>query len=642
MKNILTRLSVAVLVCLISAQMSAQTPILIHSHNDYRRTVPFYEAYSQGVHSIEVDCFYRDGVLLVGHDVEDLDENMTVEKLYVRPLAEAVRRNGGHPYADPEHPLQLMVELKSATEPSLAALVDLLSQYADVYCSGSVAVTITGNVPAPEEFGSYPEFIRFDGDIDIDYTPEQLARVALFSMDLRRYSTWNGKGSLVVEQEKAVREVIARAHALGKPIRFWDCPEGTTVYYTLYDFGVDYVNTDKPAVCAEFFRHWGDMNFQMGGAAASKEGVTSGTKVLDKVTRSFAGFQRSELQLSRNVEVYHPTYRNDGAHKRIKNVILLIGDGMGINQVLASEFVNREITMFQMRYFGMQHTASKDQFTTDSAAGGSALGTGVKHANRHISSMEDGTPLPSLTDWFHDMGKATGVLTLGNVVDATPTVFYGHNVERDDSDDLTADLLESKADLVCGSGYRDFVNRQDGRDIMKELSEKYIVTRSCDEIGKGDGRMLCIDDRMDEMAKESTLDLLATATRNSISHLSKMSRKGFFLMVEGAKIDYAGHSDCMPGSILEQLSFDMAVAEALRFADTNGETLVVVTADHETGGLVLLDGDLESGRLMGVYVSNDHTPSMVPVFAYGPHADEFIGIYQNTDVPNRIKALTKK
>ena len=112
-------------------------------------------------------------------------------------------------------------------------------------------------------------------------------------------------------------------------------------------------------------------------------------------------------------------------------------------------------------------------------------------------------------------------------------------------------------------------------------------------------------------------------------------------MVEGAKIDYAGHSRCLPGSVIETLSFDLAVAEALKFADSNGETLIVVTADHETGGLTLIDGDEATGRIMGVYVSDDHTPVMLPVFAYGPGSDRFRGTYRNTEIPRRIKSLVK-
>ena len=107
-------------------------------------------------------------------------------------------------------------------------------------------------------------------------------------------------------------------------------------------------------------------------------------------------------------------------------------------------------------------------------------------------------------------------------------------------------------------------------------------------------------------------------------------------MVEGAKIDYSGHANSFPSSIIETLGFDLAVQEALKFADKNGETLVIVTADHETGGLVLIDGDKEAGRITGIYSSDDHTPVFVPVFAYGPGAQNFTGVYENTDIFHRI------
>ena len=155
------------------------------------------------------------------------------------------------------------------------------------------------------------------------------------------------------------------------------------------------------------------------------------------------------------------------------------------------------------------------------------------------------------------------------------------------------------------------------------------------------GKVICIDETMDDAAEQANLTLLADATKASIAKLQERGGKGFFLMVEGAKIDYAGHSRCLPGSIIEMLSFDLAVAEALKFADRNGETLVVVTADHETGGLVLVDGDERTGRVMGVYVSDDHTPAMLPVFAYGPGADNFCGTYMNTEIARRIKSLIK-
>ena len=623
---------------------AAQPPVLIHSHNDYAQRVPFYQAYAQQVSSIEADVFLHDGQLLVGHDVEDLRADMTFEALYVEPIVTLFARNGGRAFRDSDQTLQLMVELKSETDPTLRAVAALLGRWPEVFDPevnpAAVRVAVTGRVPAPEAFDRYPRFLGFDGAWDADYTPEQLERIALISTNFRDFSQWNGKGTIIPDEKERLEQVIDRAHEQGKPVRFWNAPEGTTVYYTFYDMGIDYINTDKPEVCAAFFADFGNKNFRIGERRTASSGVT-GTKRLDRTTRDFRGFQNDKLQLSEGIDTYRPTHRNDGGKGRIRNVIFLIGDGMGLSQITAAAYANCGLTLMNFNYIGLQRNNALGAFTTDSAAGGSALATGERHANRHISMTEQGEAVPSLSDWFRGKGLPVGVVTLGNAVDATPTAFYGHSVERDNADELTRCLLDTPVDLLCGSGIRQFTERGDGIDLIGELSKSYRFVRSIDEINAAEGRVVCIDERMDEAAEESNLGLLAEATRAAIDKLQERGDKGFFLMVEGAKIDYAGHSRCLPGSVIEMLSFDLAVAEALKFADENGQTLVVVTADHETGGLVLLDGDEQSGRIMGVYTTDDHTPAMLPVFAYGPGADRFCGTYLNTEIARRIRELTR-
>ena len=623
---------------------AAQPPVLIHSHNDYAQRVPFYQAYAQQVSSIEADVFLHDGQLLVGHDVEDLRADMTFEALYVEPIVTLFARNGGRAFRDSDQTLQLMVELKSETDPTLRAVAALLGRWPEVFDPevnpAAVRVAVTGRAPAPEAFDRYPRFLGFDGAWNADYTPEQLERIALISTNFRDFSQWNGKGTIIPAEKERLEQVIDRAHEQGKPVRFWNAPEGTTVYYTFYDMGIDYINTDNPEVCAAFFADFGNKNFRIGERRAASSGVT-GTKRLDRTTRDFRGFQNDKLQLSEGIDTYRPTHRNDGGKGRIRNVIFLIGDGMGLSQITAAAYANCGLTLMNFNYIGLQRNNALGAFTTDSAAGGSALATGERHANRHISMTEEGEAVPSLSDWFRGKGLPVGVVTLGNAVDATPTAFYGHSVERDNADELTRCLLDTPVDLLCGSGIRQFTERGDGIDLIGELSKNYRFVRSIDEINAAEGRVVCIDERMDEAAEESNLGLLAEATRAAIDKLQERGDKGFFLMVEGAKIDYAGHSRCLPGSVIEMLSFDLAVAEALKFADENGQTLVVVTADHETGGLVLLDGDEQSGRIMGVYTTDDHTPAMLPVFAYGPGADRFCGTYLNTEIARRIRELTR-
>ena len=246
----------------------AERPILIHSHNDYCRRAPFWQAYAQGVYSIEADVFLHDGKLLVGHDVEDLSPDMTFESLYVEPIVTLFKRNGGRAWKDSDERLQLMVELKSATEPTLQAVTALLGRYPEVFDPAvnpeAVRIAVTGRVPAPEDFGKYPAYVRFDGNWETDYTPDQLERIALVSVNFRTYSQWNGKGSIIPVERVKLEKIIDRAHGWGKPVRFWGAPEGTTVYYTFYDMGIDYINTDRPEVCAGFFDDFGNKNFQIG------------------------------------------------------------------------------------------------------------------------------------------------------------------------------------------------------------------------------------------------------------------------------------------------------------------------------------------------------------------------------------------
>ncbi len=645
--SLITIIAAAALTFGIAPVRAQQYPILLHSHNDYSRTMPFYEAYSQHLFSVECDMYYTNGKFLVGHDPEDLKEDVTFDRLYLEPLINVYNLNGGRPYADSEEQIQLVVEIKSDnTDAYMKAFVEKIKKYPEIFDPSvnpyACRIVVTGHVPSPDKFSQYPSYVTFDGDINENYTPEQLKQVGMISMCFSSYSVWNGKGTIIAKEKAVIEDLIARVHALGKPIRFWGAPESVTVWTTFYSMGVDYINTDHPAPCGEFFRNWHTKNYMIGAQSSSDHQVIRNDR-LDKITRNFSGFQDDKMQLAERQPVYTPTYLNDGTDKPVKNVILLIGDGMGLAEAVATERVNGGLSIFNMKYMGISQTSSNDAYTTDSAAGGSALATGVKTSNRHIAANEDGSINPSLSDYFAEKGKAVGVVTLGNAVDATPAVFYAHNTERDSANAITRDLLKSPISLLAGSGISEFTERNDGVDMIKELGKRgFNFVRNIDDINAQNGKVVCIDEAMGEAANVDNLDYLARTTAASIKKLQAINPDGFFLMVEGAKIDYAGHSQYLPGCILETLSFDKAVAEALKFADSNGETLVIVTADHETGGLTLVDGNNETGQLVGYYFTNDHTPITVPVYAYGPQAQRFIGKQLNIDINKKIKAVDLK
>lgn len=641
---------IIVLAALLSLEAAAQYPIMIHSHNDYTRVVPFYEAYSQKLASIECDMFYvGGGIFLVGHDVEDLDPSMTFDKLYLNPVLDLFKKNGGHAWADdPDRILQLLLEIKSADSAAyLKALDKKLSKYPEVFNPdvnpAACRIVITGNIPPLEDFVKYPSYIKFDYHTPDGLTTGQLDRIAMISYNFEAYSGWNGKGTLVPDQEVVIRELIAKVHAIGKPIRFWGAPDSVTAWYTFLNFGIDYMNTDHPEMCCEFFSNWDNKNYSILGAHKQvKAGITR-TDRLDKITRDFEGFRNEKLQLSEPIPTYTPTYLNDGARKKVKNVIVFVGDGMGISQMIAADRVNFGLSMMNMKYMGMVNNSSMDGFTTCSAASGSALSTGVRHYNRQIAGNWDGTPNQSLAEFFHERGMATGVVTLGDLADATPAACYAHYHERDSADVITRGLLDGKLTLLAGSGekYMCPEGRHDGLDMHVELEKRgYKYVSSISQIDPSAQKVICVDEQMDKAACAENVGLLADCTRRTLEKLSAAGGdKGFYVMIEGAKIDYAGHSRCLPGSVVETLSLDLAIKEALEFADKNGETLVIVTADHECGALILVDGDLQTGRVTGYYLSNDHTPIYPIVLSYGPHSNDFIGRYPQYDIANRIKAL---
>lgn len=253
-----TLLFIASTLCAVSAY--CQQSMLVHSHNDYRQSSPFYHAYNQQVYSIEVDIFFResDNELLVAHDLSELPTAPTLDKLYIQPLVAIFKENNNKPWANTNKHLQLLIDLKSNTQPMLDVLISKLKAYPEVFDPAvnpyAVRVTITGNVPKPNDFEKYPLFIAFDGVVDNSYTPEQLKRVALISERFGKYSSWDGTGLLTNDDKERLNEVIKKAHEKGKPVRFWGAPDNATVWSTFYKMGIDYINTDQPEACVNFVK----------------------------------------------------------------------------------------------------------------------------------------------------------------------------------------------------------------------------------------------------------------------------------------------------------------------------------------------------------------------------------------------------
>jgi len=228
-----------------NAQYSA---LNAHSHNDYEQKRPFYMAYNAHFGSIEADIWVLDQQLLVAHNKSDLTSAKSLDSLYIQPIVKLFRTNGGKAWTDHPSTYQLMIDLKTAAEPTLSVLVEKLSHYPDVFDPkvnrNSVRIVITGNRPVPSEFSKYPLFIFFDGNINRKYTNSELKRIALYSENLAQFTTWKGLDAIPEKEEQRLKQIIDSVHGLDKKIRFWNAPDTPSAWNTLMKLKVDYLNTD--------------------------------------------------------------------------------------------------------------------------------------------------------------------------------------------------------------------------------------------------------------------------------------------------------------------------------------------------------------------------------------------------------------
>lgn len=326
-----------------------------------------------------------------------------------------------------------------------------------------------------------------------------------------------------------------------------------------------------------------------------------------------------------------------------KNIIFLIGDGMGVSHVFAGLTGNRgRLFIENCRHIGFSKTQSADKYITDSAAGGTALSCGVKTYNGAIGVNTDTVSIPSILEEAEAKGLATGLVSTSAITHATPASYIAHQKKRSMYEEIAADFLKTDIDVFIGGGLAHFIGRKDKRNLLTELKEKgYTVENDMAKISKiKKGKLAGLTAQVHNERMDARGDMLPIATKTAINILDNNSGdKGFFVMIEGSQIDWGGHAGSTIYIVEDMLDFDRAIGEAIKFAAKDGETLVVVTADHETGGLALTGGDMETGMVKGAFPTGGHTGVMVPVFSYGPGADEFIGIMDNTEIHAKMKKL---
>lgn len=332
--------------------------------------------------------------------------------------------------------------------------------------------------------------------------------------------------------------------------------------------------------------------------------------------------------------------RNKPEHPQ--NIIFMIGDGMGVAHMYAGMTRNHgNLNLEKISHVGLQKTYSADNYITDSAASGTAMATGKKTGNGIIGIDTNGVVLKTILEIAEDNGLATGLISTSAITHATPASFIAHVQSRNMYEEIASDFLKTDIDVFIGGGKDHFVKRKDSLDLVDELITKgYQVFYEMDQISQvSSGKLAGLTAEVhNPSCLEGRGDMLPLATKTALSILENDS-DGFFLMIEASHIDWGGHANDTEYIIAEMLDFDKAIGEALDFAEKNGNTLVVITADHETGGMSVVGGDFKSGEVNAQYGTTGHSSVPVLVYAYGPGAEEFSGIYENTEIFEKFLKL---
>jgi len=329
-----------------------------------------------------------------------------------------------------------------------------------------------------------------------------------------------------------------------------------------------------------------------------------------------------------------------------KNIIFLVGDGMGLGQLSAGTYANgNQSALESFPVIGLHKPYAQNKLVTDSAAAATAFACGVKTYNGAIAVDMDKQPLPTLLEEAEEKGLATGLVASSSIVHATPACYIAHNEYRKNYEEIATDFLNTEVDYFVGGGLKYFQRREsDDRDLTQELiANGYTIS----DYFQADFKSVIPDSRTNFgffTADEEPIpvsmgrDYLIDASSKAFPFLKRRSDKGFFIMIEGSQIDWGGHANNTAYIISEFLEFNEVIKAAMSYAEADGETLVVVTADHETGGFAIQqESTLDS--ITGAFTSDYHTGTMIPVFAYGPGSSLFSGIYENTDIYHKMREV---
>ncbi len=314
----------------------------------------------------------------------------------------------------------------------------------------------------------------------------------------------------------------------------------------------------------------------------------------------------------------------------------MIGDGTGLVHLYAAYVAKGgqlDIYAFA-KHIGLSITASANDFVTDSAAGATALSIGSKTNNGMIGVLPDSSKRETIAETAAKKGLSTGAVVTCELPHATPAAFYAHQPSRKMYAEIVKDMTaNTAASILIGGGLPYF-------DTNALKSAGYSVSVGTETMSKNTGkRQICFIDTLKEpLPVAQRGPTLVHGSVHAIQHLSK-NKKGFFLMIEGSQIDWGAHNNDSAHTIAEAIDFDLAAGEVLKWAKNNKRTLVIITADHECGGLTLHDYDKVNKRPTMNFSSGHHTAEPVPVYAFGPGSEAFSGVYQNTAIYHKMMDL---
>ena len=322
------------------------------------------------------------------------------------------------------------------------------------------------------------------------------------------------------------------------------------------------------------------------------------------------------------------------------NIIFMIGDGTGLSQITAGMYANGNKTnLEQFGVIGLIKTHTSDNLVTDSAASGTSMASGVKTQNGVIGFDLNGTEVSSILEDCEKMGYNSGLIATSSIVHATPASFYANVSSRRLYEEIALQLVESEIDYFIGGGREHFNKRTDNRNLITEKNSfKFVNNLSEFESSQNERVGFFTSDLEPKSILEGREPKLANGIQSMLTKLDA-KEKSFFLMVEGAQIDWGGHANIENYLLSEFKDFDEAIGIAIQYTKANPNTLLIVTADHETGGTALNSGDIKTFTPKLNFTTKNHTASMVPIFAMGKGAENFAGIYDNTLIYNKLKSV---